>query len=81
MTTEAPSQEMGVCGELGCATCGALACRAPMVVRTNRQNGSEFLACSHYAACLNTRGVPEAYRLRKLGYSELPGFGCVEAQR
>lgn len=49
-------------------------CGAPMVVRTNRLNGSEFLGCSRYPDCTETRPLPEDVRMRAAGAQTLPGF-------
>ncbi len=54
-----------------CPTCGR-----PMVLRTNRLNGSEFLGCTGYPDfCSETAKLPEYVRLKRAGASELPGFG------
>jgi ssDNA-binding Zn-finger/Zn-ribbon topoisomerase 1 len=60
--------------EPGTVHCPKPSCGAPMVRRTNRQNGSEFMGCSEYPACTETMPIPESIRLREAGALELPGF-------
>ena len=57
-------------------------CGRPMVVRTNSENGSEFLGCTGYrgrspedGGCSHTEAIPESYRMRLMGVPELPLFG------
>ncbi len=49
-------------------------CREPMIVRTNRENGSRFLGCAQYPDCTATMPIPEHIRLREAGLTPLPGF-------
>ena len=51
----------------------------PLVIRTNRANGSEFLGCSGYAPDSPahrgyTEALPEWYRLMRSGTPMLPGM-------
>ena len=46
----------------------------PMVLRTNRNNGSEFLGCSQFPECTYSTALPAWYELRKAGAEPLPGF-------
>lgn len=61
-------------GQVGTMRCPDLACRAPMIKRTNGQNGSEFYGCSRYPECRETTGIPERERMLAAGAAELPGF-------
>lgn len=72
-----------ICGGVECTRCAldAFICQGRMIERTNRQNGSTFAGCEHFSACLETRAVPEAVRLRRAGHAELPGFDCVAGER
>lgn len=54
--------------------CPLETCRAPMVKRVNRQNGSEFYGCSRWPECDGKMGVPERERMIAAGAPELPGF-------
>ena len=50
-------------------------CRRPMLVRTNRENGSEFLGCTGWPDfCGHTERLPEYLRLLASGATALPGF-------
>ena len=54
-------------------------CGGGLVVRTNRENGAEFLACTRWRgndpdSCAHTERVPESYRLRAAGFATLPGM-------
>ena len=55
---------------LRCPECDA----APMVRRTNRENGSEFYGCPQWPACKGSREIPEYVRLREQGAPPLRGF-------
>jgi ssDNA-binding Zn-finger/Zn-ribbon topoisomerase 1 len=48
--------------------------RVKLVVRTNRQNDSRFLACSNWPGCGHTQGLPEDLLQRLRGAIPLPGF-------
>lgn len=54
-------------------------CGGDLVIRTNRTTGAEFLSCTRWdgtpEGCSHSEKVPESYRLRQLGYPELPLFG------
>jgi ssDNA-binding Zn-finger/Zn-ribbon topoisomerase 1 len=53
-------------------------CGRGMVVRTNRETGTDFLGCTGWGGddgCRHTERVPESYRLRQEGHAELPLFG------
>ena len=51
-----------------------------LVVRTNRQNDSQFLACDQYPDCKHTEPMREIYRMRAMGHPELPLFEDQEVQ-
>lgn len=44
-----------------------------LVMRTNRQNGSQFLGCQNYPMCNFTMEIPEHIRLRAQGQPTLFG--------
>lgn len=46
----------------------------PMVLRTNRQNGSEFLGCPRYPECQHTEKLPEWVLMQRAGAERLPGW-------
>lgn len=58
--------EDGLETELTCDECGA-----PMIVRTNRNNGHNFLGCSNYPDCEFTRKIPESWIMRADGQETL----------
>jgi ssDNA-binding Zn-finger/Zn-ribbon topoisomerase 1 len=49
-------------------------CRQPLVIRTNRANGSEFFGCGSWPECSYTEPIPEYVRLRRAGVMPLPGM-------
>ncbi len=49
-------------------------CGDHLVVRENRQNGSEFIGCSNWPRCTHTEELPERLRLIAMGAQQLPGF-------
>ena len=49
-------------------------CGAPMVIRRNRNTDGEFLGCSRFPDCTETRALPEDVKLRREGAQVLPGF-------
>lgn len=50
------------------------ACGKPMVVRVNRSTDEEFLGCSEWPKCKETRPMPEDVKMRLAGAPTLPGF-------
>lgn len=56
-----------------CPECGA----APMVRRTNHQNGGEFYGCQAWPSCKCTVPVPEYVKLRERGAPPLPLEGLL----
>ena len=46
-------------------------CGHPLILRTNRQNGSQFLGCQDYPTCKHTEPVPESYLLRLQGVKDM----------
>ncbi len=48
-------------------------CKPPrkLIVKTNRQNGNQFLGCPNWPNCDYTRGIPEELILRAQGQKEL----------
>lgn len=49
-------------------------CGWDLVLRTNSENGSEFLGCRQWPLCKHTESVPESYRMRLAGAELLPGM-------
>lgn len=47
-----------------CPDCGPA---VELIVRTNRENGSQFLGCPNYPDCTYRRGIPEEWKLRQAG--------------
>lgn len=51
------------------------ACGGTLVVRTNRQNGSQFLGCTGFPErCTHTEPVPVYLKLLAAGAAPMPGF-------
>lgn len=46
----------------------------PMVIRTNRANGGEFLACSRFPECTHTEKIPAWVEMERAGAERLPGW-------
>jgi ssDNA-binding Zn-finger/Zn-ribbon topoisomerase 1 len=46
-------------------------CGAEMIVRTNRENGSQFLGCTSYPKCKRTEEIPENIRMELEGQPKL----------
>ena len=46
-------------------------CGAKLIIKTNRQNGNQFLGCPNWPECEFTRDIPESYKLRAMGQEEL----------
>lgn len=42
-------------------------CGSNLVVRTNRANDSQFLACPRWPECSYTSGIPEDMKMRAAG--------------
>jgi len=42
-----------------------------LIVKTNRNNGNQFLGCPNYPDCNYTRGIPEAWIMRANGQPSL----------
>ena len=53
---------------LYCPTCVP---RKKLVVRTNKQNQTQFLGCPGYPMCDHTQKIPDEWILRALGQPEL----------
>jgi len=71
----------GAESQIACPECGP---STRLVVRTNRQNQSQFLGCPKWPECNHTRPIPESWRLKAAGAQMLPGMDdsareCVEA--
>jgi ssDNA-binding Zn-finger/Zn-ribbon topoisomerase 1 len=58
--------EDGMETELTCEECGAV-----MIVRTNRQNGGQFLGCQNWPDCTSTRKIPESWIMKRDGQEQL----------
>jgi ssDNA-binding Zn-finger/Zn-ribbon topoisomerase 1 len=54
---------------IACPECGK-----PMLPRTNRENGSEFLGCSQWPKCTATQPLPAYVAMLRQGAPTLPGF-------
>lgn len=48
--------------------------RHTLVVRTNHENGTQFLGCPNFPDCKHTQEIPEHLRLEAAGAERLPGF-------
>ena len=46
-------------------------CKVPMIFKTNRINGSQFLGCPNYPTCNITKKIPESWILEKQGHPKL----------
>lgn len=55
-------------------TCPNYGPATPLIKRTNRNTGSEFLGCARYPECSHTEEIPEWYRMADAGHKMLPGF-------
>lgn len=55
-------------------------CNPPrkLIVKTNKQNGGQFLGCPNYPNCNHTREIPEAWKMRAAGQVGL--FDVLEAK-
>jgi ssDNA-binding Zn-finger/Zn-ribbon topoisomerase 1 len=53
-------------------------CGADQVLRTNGQNGSEFMGCSRFPDCKETSSVPAWLSMKRSGVMELPGLETDE---
>lgn len=42
-------------------------CGAGLVVRTNRENDSQFIGCMAWPNCTHTEAIPESLRMRLMG--------------
>lgn len=45
-----------------------------LVVRTNRQNRSEFLGCPRFPACIYSEPLPAWVEMERAGATRLPGW-------
>lgn len=54
--------------EVGCPRCGAATL---LVVRTNRQQGNQFLGCPNWPKCGHTQPIPEHIRMEAAGQPRL----------
>lgn len=52
-----------------CPSCGK-----PMKVRRNKETGHEFLGCSQWPTCTETKPMPEYVAMLRAGATTLPGF-------
>ncbi len=46
-------------------------CGAKLIVRTNRENESQFLGCPRFPECDHTERIPESIRMRLSGHPTL----------
>lgn len=42
-------------------------CGRELKIRTNRENGSEFIGCTGWPECKHTEPIPESLRMRLAG--------------
>lgn len=63
----------GTKSTISCLNCGPV---VVLVVRTNKQNQSQFLACPNWPECRHTQEIPESWHMRAAGQQEL--FTIVE---
>jgi ssDNA-binding Zn-finger/Zn-ribbon topoisomerase 1 len=63
-----PRFEDGLQTDIHCPDCGGV-----FIVRTNKANGGQFLGCSNWPDCQNTRPIPEEWVMRAQGQAELFG--------
>jgi len=45
-----------------------------LIVRTNRDNGTQFLGCPNWPACTHSEPIPEHVKMEAAGAARLPGF-------
>lgn len=45
-----------------------------LIVRTNRDNGNQFLGCPNWPECSYTKPIPEDVKMEAAGAARLPGF-------
>lgn len=51
-----------------CPNCGV---NTMLIVRTNRDNGRQFLGCPNFPECTYHEGIPESTKMRLMGQPEL----------
>jgi len=56
---------------LHCPECGPA---HKLIIRTNRENGGQFLGCPRWPDCEYTREIPEDIKMNAAGAERLPGF-------
>ena len=49
-----------------------------LIVKTNKQNQSQFLGCPNYPNCNHTRQIPESWKMRAAGQAGL--FDTIEKE-
>ena len=54
-----------------CQNCTGIKGQTYLVVRTNRQNGQQFLGCPNWPECDYTRPIPDCIKMRLSGAPEL----------
>lgn len=42
-------------------------CGAGLIIRENRENGSQFIGCMSWPNCTHTEAIPETLRMRLMG--------------
>lgn len=57
----------GTEAKITCPDCGS----PILVVRTNNQNGGQFLGCPKWPECKHTQPIPEEWKMRAQGAREL----------
>lgn len=45
-----------------------------LVVRTNSENGTQFLGCPNFPMCRHSEPIPEDVKMEAAGATRLPGF-------
>ncbi len=58
----------GLKSTISCSNCGPT---VVLIVRTNKQNRSQFLACPNWPDCKHTQEIPESWRMRASGQQQL----------
>ena len=61
---EAKKLSDGTASTIICPNCSPM---VKLIVRTNGQNGSQFLGCPNWPACDHTQAIPESWLMRLAG--------------
>lgn len=55
-------------------------CGGTLIIRTNRENGSQFIGCMSWPNCDHHEPIPETLRMRLMGAPTLPFIDDDEAR-